>query len=76
MTSHISTFEEYQQVYQHSITDPEGFWAEQAATFRWKKQWNKVVKWNFKSPDIKWFIGGKCVWLVWIWSTSYCVFGQ
>lgn len=59
MTSHISTFEEYQQVYQHSITDPEGFWAEQAATFRWKKQWNKVVKWNFKSPDVKWFVGGK-----------------
>jgi acetyl-CoA synthetase len=59
MTSHIRTFEEYQQVYQHSITDPEGFWAEQAATFRWKKQWNKVVKWNFKSPDVKWFIGGK-----------------
>ena len=59
MTSQIRTFEEYQQVYQHSITDPEGFWAEQAATFRWKKQWNKVVKWNFKSPDIKWFIGGK-----------------
>ncbi len=59
MTSQIRTFEEYQQVYQHSITDPEGFWAEQAATFRWKKQWNKVVKWNFKSPDVKWFIGGK-----------------
>jgi acetyl-CoA synthetase len=59
MTLQIRTFEEYQQVYQHSISDPEGFWAEQAATFRWKKQWNTVVKWNFKSPDVKWFIGGK-----------------
>jgi acetyl-CoA synthetase len=59
MTLQIRTLEEYQQVYQRSIADPEGFWAEQAATFRWKKQWNKVVKWNFKSPDVKWFIGGK-----------------
>jgi acetyl-CoA synthetase len=59
MTLQIRTLEEYHQVYQRSIEDPEGFWAEQAATFRWKKQWSKVVKWNFKTPDVKWFVGGK-----------------
>jgi acetyl-CoA synthetase len=59
MTSQIRSLAEYHAVYQQSVTDPEGFWAEQAATFRWKKQWNKVVKWNFKTPDVKWFVGGK-----------------
>ncbi|MEZ4986351.1 MAG: acetate--CoA ligase [Saprospiraceae bacterium] len=59
MTTQITSFEEYQQVYQRSVEDPEGFWAEQAATFTWKKKWDKVLEWDFRSPDIKWFQGGK-----------------
>ncbi len=59
MTSQIKTFEEYQTVYAQSVADPEGFWAEQAATFQWKKPWTKVLTWNFKQPKIAWFAGGK-----------------
>jgi acetyl-CoA synthetase len=59
MTSVIKTFEEYQQVYERSVTDPEGFWAEQAATFRWQKPWSKVVAWDFVQLDVKWFEGGQ-----------------
>ena len=59
MTSQITSFEEYQKVYQQSVTDPEGFWAAQAETFHWRKKWDKVLDWNFRDPDIKWFTGGK-----------------
>ena len=59
MTHQIKSFDEYQEVYKKSISDPEGFWAEQAETFVWRKKWDKVLEWNFKEPNIKWFLGGK-----------------
>lgn len=59
MTLQIKTLEEYNQVYQKSINDPEGFWEEQAETFHWQKKWDKVLEWNFKEPNVKWFQGGK-----------------
>ena len=55
----ITTFEEYQAAYQHSIEDPEGFWAEIAQQFQWRKPWKKVLNWNFEEPSIRWFEGGK-----------------
>jgi acetyl-CoA synthetase len=59
MTTQIKTFDQYKETYARSVADPEGFWAEQAATFQWKKPWKSVLKWNFKKPDVKWFLGGK-----------------
>jgi acetyl-CoA synthetase len=59
MTLQINSLEEYHQAYARSVADPEAFWAEQAATFQWKKPWRKVLKWNFKAPDVQWFVGGK-----------------
>ena len=55
----IRTFEEYQAAYQHSVEDPEGFWAEVAQEFKWHKPWKRVLDWNFTGPDVKWFVGGK-----------------
>ncbi|MFL6621769.1 MAG: acetate--CoA ligase [Sulfurifustis sp.] len=52
----------YQEMYQRSITDPDGFWAEQAKQFlTWSKPWTKVSDWSYDAKDlhIKWFIGGK-----------------
>jgi len=59
MTTKIRSFEEYQSEYQRSVQDPEGFWAEQADTFTWRRKWDKVLEWEFKTPDVKWFVGGK-----------------
>ncbi|MEM6804975.1 MAG: acetate--CoA ligase [Bacteroidota bacterium] len=59
MTTKIKSFSDYQEVYKRSIENPEKFWAEQASSFSWKKKWEKVLEWDFKSPDVKWFIGGK-----------------
>ena len=49
---------QYDEMYAHSLNDPEGFWAEIAEDFVWKKKWNKVLEWDFHKPDVKWFIGG------------------
>jgi acetyl-CoA synthetase len=57
--SRITSFTDYQQQYKKSIENPEGFWAEQANEFSWKKKWDTVLKWNFKDPKVEWFIGGK-----------------
>lgn len=59
MTLQIRSLEEYHQVYNRSVADPEGFWAEQASSFIWKKPWSKVLKWNFKTAETKWFLGAK-----------------
>lgn len=57
---HIKHFEEYFQVYRKSVRNPEGFWEEVAEEhFLWHKRWDKVLDWNFKKPEIKWFEGGK-----------------
>lgn len=55
----IRSLEEYQSVYQKSVTDPEGFWADIASNFFWRKRWDRVLDWNFTDPKIEWFIGGK-----------------
>ncbi|MGN7719441.1 acetate--CoA ligase [Chitinophaga sp. 22620] len=55
----LKSFEEYQQAWQHSVTDPEGFWANVADHFYWRRKWDKVLEWDFKKPDVKWFSGAR-----------------
>jgi acetyl-CoA synthetase len=59
--AHIN-HEQYEEMYQRSVEDPEGFWAEQAEQFvTWSKPWDKVLDWSYDKNDlyIKWFEGGK-----------------
>jgi acetyl-CoA synthetase len=55
----LKTYEAYKEAYQKSVDDPEGFWADIAQNFYWRKPWDKVLNWNFTEPKIEWFIGGK-----------------
>ena len=55
----IKTLENYNHDYNRSVQNPEEFWGTIAETFTWQKKWDKVLDWNFKVPDIKWFQGGK-----------------
>lgn len=55
----LTTFSEYQAAYKKSVDDPEGFWGDIASNFLWRKRWDKVLEWNFKEPNVKWFINGK-----------------
>jgi acetyl-CoA synthetase len=52
--------DKYNEMYQRSISDPEGFWAEQAEAFiDWFKPWDKVWDWDFDQAKIAWFEGAK-----------------
>ena len=55
----VQSLEEYKEAYKKSIEEPESFWSDIAQHFLWKKKWDKVLEWNFKEPDTKWFINGK-----------------
>ena len=59
LNAHISSIEEYNEIYKHSIDNPEEFWSEQADRISWFKKWNKVWEWNFNKAEIKWFEGAK-----------------
>jgi len=50
----------YKAMYEESISDPAGFWAEQAEKFlSWDKPWDKVLDWDYSKGYIRWFEGGK-----------------
>src|SRR6187399_418491 len=55
----IKSEEQYKKAYRDSVDRPEEFWASVAENFQWRKKWDKVLEWNFKEPNIKWFQGAK-----------------
>lgn len=55
----VRSMNEYETAYRASISNPEEYWSSVASHFQWRKKWNKVLEWNFKEPDVKWFSGGK-----------------
>ncbi len=59
MTNKITSLSEYLQKYQESVANPEAFWGKIAEDYYWHKKWDKVLEWDFKGPDVKWFLGGK-----------------
>ena len=57
--AYIKDLDEYREVYQRSVDDPEGFWAEIAEQLDWYKKWDKVLVEDFKEAKHEWFVGGK-----------------
>ena len=58
--AHIRSLEQYRQMYERSIQDPEGFWGEVADEFHWQKKWTKVREYDFRDKiSIKYFMGAK-----------------
>jgi acetyl-CoA synthetase len=55
-SAHLKSLEEYRRLYDRSVKDPEGFWAEQAGALAWSRKWDRVLEWN--PPFAKWFVGG------------------
>lgn len=50
--------ERYASLYQQSIDDPAGFWAEQANHFiSWFSPWHSVLDWDYHKGHIRWFDG-------------------
>ena len=57
--AYVGSVEKYNEIYDYSINDPEGFWAEQAERITWFKKWNKVWNWDFDKADISWYEGAE-----------------
>ena len=51
----------YQAMYQRSIEDPDGFWADMADEhIHWFRRWDRVADWTFDGDvRIRWFDGAK-----------------
>ncbi|MEC8858431.1 MAG: acetate--CoA ligase [Pseudomonadota bacterium] len=53
-------FEQYQKLYQQSISQPETFWAEQAEQFlSFFEPWSAVYQGEFAKADVRWFADAK-----------------
>ncbi len=56
----VKNLDQYREMYERSIKDPDGFWGEFAESFHWQTKWDKVLSWDFdKDIQIQWFKGGK-----------------
>lgn len=59
--AHISSLEQYEQMYRRSIEKPEEFWAEAASELEWFAPWTRVLELGKDGSGLgaKWFTGGK-----------------
>lgn len=55
----IKNTEDYQKHHALANENPEKFWDLIAKNFKWKKEWSKVLEWEFNTPSVKWFLDGK-----------------
>ncbi len=48
----------YEEAFEQSLKDPEGFWGEAAEDVHWYKKWDKVLD-DSNKPFYRWFTGGE-----------------
>ncbi len=48
----------YAELYERSLSDPEGFWGEAAEDLHWYRKWEKVLE-DSNPPFYRWFTGGE-----------------
>ena len=50
----------YEEMYPRSVSDPEGFWGDEAKRLDWITPWQRVKNTTFASPvSIQWYEGGQ-----------------
>ena len=57
--AHISSMNEYRRIYERSLADPEGFWAEQAESLSWFHPPSQIYDADLREVDFSWFGGGR-----------------
>jgi len=55
----LRAYSDYEKAYAASINEPVKFWEEIAAAFSWQEPWHKTLEWEFATPAVKWFQGGR-----------------
>ena len=58
-TAHVSGIEQYKEIYEESLKNPEAFWENVAERISWFKKWDNVCEYDFVGANITWFEGGK-----------------
>ena len=53
----IKSMQQYREMWNESIKNPEKFFGREARDLTWRKPWTKVLDW--KVPYAKWFVGGQ-----------------
>ena len=57
--THLNT-SQYQEFYEHSLADPQGFWGDMAERFiSWFAPWDSVLTGSFTNLPVHWFNQGK-----------------
>lgn len=60
--AHVQSLQEYRDIYEVSITNPEVFWKKIAEEFHWEKSWDEFHYSNFDKSkgkvETRWFAGG------------------
>ena len=51
--------QDYEALYNKSVTDPKKFWSNVAESFIWKSRWSKVLDFDFFKPRFNWFTDAK-----------------
>ena len=41
--AYVQGMSQYKELYERSISDPDGFWSEQAETLYWQKKWASPI---------------------------------
>jgi len=57
--AHVASLDQYRELYDRSINDPEGFWTEHAERLHWFDKWHTLREWDYHKAEIGWFLGGK-----------------
>ena len=55
--AHINSLDQYKEIYDRSIQDPEAFWSKIAERITWFKKWDQVCEYDFVNASVKWFEG-------------------
>lgn len=59
-TAYVNSWKQYQEWYDRSINDPEGFWGEKAGEYlTWFEPWSKVLNIDLHEAKFSWFEGAK-----------------
>ena len=55
----IRSLDQYRDLYEKSMSDPDTFWSTVADRITWYKKWGNVREFDFVKGNIKWFDGAK-----------------
>ena len=55
----IGSLDQYRDLYEKSVSDPDTFWSTVADRITWYKKWDTVREFDFVKGNIKWFDGAK-----------------